>query len=996
MKTNTFHPIRTSLLVFGMILAVIASAFPSTAFAAPPPAPTCTEASGVRTCDLYAKAGTLSLPGGGSVTIWGYALDNASPAGLPGPTLIANSGETLQIVLHNNLGEATSLSIPSLGGASDLTGAGAGGTKTYTFPNLQAGTYLYQAGPTANGERQVGMGMHGVLIVRPAGAPQQAYGPASAFDVEAVLVMSEIDTALNASPTGFDMREFNPKYFLFNGKAYPNTAEVDAVAGNKVLLRVVNAGIQSHPIAVLGLNYTVLSIDGKPLAYPYSAVSETLGAGQTADMLVTIPASATPNQRFAVYNPNMRLLNNNQRFGGMLTFLHVLGSTGIGDTTGPIASGLSLTPNPSNGSSLVTLNATIDESSTGGSVVSQAEYFIDTPGANGSGVGMNALVPPFDSVTEAVTATIDPGPISSGSHTVYVHGKDVLGNWGAFKSIALILDKTGPSVTGLSANPNPSNGTASVALSGTANDSASGNNNVVDAEFFIDVAGANGSGTHMTRNQTAPIVALTGTISASTMSGLSEGYHWVHVHALDSKGNWGEFTQLQIGVDKTGPATDNVQLRPNPNNGAQAYAPTIQSVRVDARFTEPGTGPVTSTVKNAEFFIDTVGANGTGILMTPSDGLFNSSTENAYAYIPLSTVNALAQGNHVVSIHGRDAGGNWGPFFTVNLVIDKTNPTVSGLTAISNPTNTTSTSNTSFVLTGTAADPLAGGVNSNIVRAEWFEGTDPGLGFGTAMQAQDGAFDSPTETITAAFNFVALGWTRGNHTLTVRAKDAAGNWSPTVSVTVNVVYPNNIFSNGFETGNFSAWSTTGGNTARISVTSGSAQSGTYKMQAQILSGTSGYVQDNSPFTDTTYHARFYFNPNNYNTGNGGNPAGIVVFRGLDAANATAFQVEYRGSASVRQVRLVVSRSGGTTATNWFAINNNAWNAIEISWASGNSASAALYTGGTLRQSLTGLNTSAFILDTVRLGPQPTGATLPNSGTVYFDNFASTRNTLIGP
>lgn len=287
-------------------------------------------------------------------------------------------------------------------------------------------------------------------------------------------------------------------------------------------------------------------------------------------------------------------------------------------------------------------------------------------------------------------------------------------------------------------------------------------------------------------------------------------------------------------------------------------------------------------------------------------------------------------------------------------------------------------------------------MNTNIVRAEWFEGTDPGLGFGTAMQAQDGAFDSPTETITATFNFVALGWTRGNHTLYVRTRDAAGNWSPTVSVTVNVVYPNNIFSDGFETGNFSAWSTTGGNAARISVTSGAAQAGTYKMQAQVLSGTSGYVQDNSPFTDTTYHTRFYFNPNNYNTGNGGNPAGIVIFRGLDAANATVFQVEYRASNNVRQVRLVVSRSGGTTATNWFAVNNNAWNAIEISWTSGNSTSAALYTAGTLRQTLTGLNTSAFILDTVRLGPQPTGATLPNSGTVYFDNFASTRNTLIGP
>ena len=55
-----------------------------------------------------------------------------------------------------------------------------------------------------------------------------------------------------------------------------------------------------------------------------------------------------------------------------------------------------------------------------------------------------------------------------------------------------------------------------------------------------------------------------------------------------------------------------------------------------------------------------------------------------------------------------------------------------------------------------------------------------------------------------------------------------------------------IFSDGFESGSFSAWSATGGNTARISVTSGGAQgTSTYKMQGRI-SGTSGYVQDNTP------------------------------------------------------------------------------------------------------------------------------------------------------
>src|SRR3981081_31959 len=43
-------------------------------------------------CDLYARAGTLALPGGATVPIWGYSTgtDTAHPVTLPGPTLTLN------------------------------------------------------------------------------------------------------------------------------------------------------------------------------------------------------------------------------------------------------------------------------------------------------------------------------------------------------------------------------------------------------------------------------------------------------------------------------------------------------------------------------------------------------------------------------------------------------------------------------------------------------------------------------------------------------------------------------------------------------------------------------------------------------------------------------------------------------------------------------------------------------------------------------------------
>ena len=780
MKTQTLHRIPTGLLLLGMIITVLfAMVFPRLAHASVLPGTTCTELAGVRTCDLWATTGTLSLPGAVSVTIWGYAGDNVSPAGLPGPTLIATAGETLEIVLHNNLSEATSLSVRGLSGPSDLSGVGTGGTKTYTYYGLQPGTYLYEAGPTANGERQVGMGLYGVLIVRPAGAPLEAYGPDSAFDDESVLVMSEIDPALNAAPTSFDLREYSPKYYLFNGKAYPDTAPIDTNASRKVLLRVVNAGIENHSLGVLGLRYTVLSMDGIPFAQPHLAVAETLSAGQTADVLVNIPATATAEMKYAVYDSGLRLINNGQSFGGMLTFLTIPGTRSDADITGPAATGLSLAPNPSDGSGLVTFDATVSDSVSGGNNVVAVEYFVGAAGANGTGTAMTAVDAAFDSPTESVTGAIDPTVsglnLPSGNHNIYVHGQDSAGNWGALNFIVLKLDKQGPVTSALQINPNRSNGSVNVTLSGSTSDATTGNSNITAAEYFIDASGADGAGIAMTVNQNAPTASITAAISAATIAAMSEGPHPIFVHSQDAFGNWGAFASLDLAVDKTGPTPSAILLSPNPNNGTLAYAPTIQSVRLNATFSEPGAGPIASLIANAEFFIDTVGANGTGILMTPSDGLFNTVTESAYSYIPLIMVNALADGNHVISIHGKDSAGNWGSFATINLSIDRTPPAVSGVTLTPPASN-----NTAVTVSANADDTATGG--SNIAAGEYFIDTLGTAGTGLSMTP---AAASSNTTVSASIPTAAVtALTAGNHTVYVRAKDAAANWSTAISTTL--------------------------------------------------------------------------------------------------------------------------------------------------------------------------------------------------------------------
>ena len=834
MHTKTrFRFVVSAALLFVAVLLAVTGNGAGQALAAPaagvlPPSTACTGmGSGTVTCNLWAKTGTLTLPGSVTVPVWGYADSAGGSVQVPGPVLEAVTGDTVTVNLTNNLGPGRSTSLAFEGQAMmpDTTGVGDGLMKSYTFSATAPGTFLYEAGPLANAQHQVPMGLYGALIVRPAGLPGQAYTkPETTFNDEALVVLSEIDPALNNSPdpATFDLRNYKPKYWLINGKAYPQTAAIDTAAGNEVLLRYVNAGQQPHTMTLLGSYQKVLGKAGAEMPFYRQVVSEVLSTGQSLDAIVSIPASAPAGTRFALYEGSMLLHNNGAAgFGGMLTFLMIPGGGPGSDTLGPAANSLGISPNPTNGSADVALAASISDAGRGDGNIQAAEYRIDSTGA--PAVALAAADSAFDSPTETVNGTISVatlGSLASGMHTIYVRGQDAVGNWGPFNSIVLNLDKTGPATTGISLNPATSTGTVNVTLQATGNDTASGNSNVTAAEYFIDAPGANGTGTAMTPNQVAPTVSFNSTISAATMGTLAQGAHAVHVHSRDALGNWGAFSTANLGVDKTGPAATGVSAIPSPNNGYLSATSTTQSVRVNATLTDPlfpAVGGIQSAVKGAEGFIDTVGAPGAGFAFTPNDGIFNTSSEVAYAFIPLSTVRALSEGPHTIYVRGKDAAGNWGATTGASLVVDKTKPAVSGVNAAPNPTSGAAT--VTLTATATDPDPAGAGVPSNIARAEWYRGTDPGVGKGTAMSATDASFNSPSEAATATINVTT--WTPGNHTLYVRAKDAAGNWGAISRLRRGGLCRPRYFST-FGSHDPPAWSATGG-TAGATSTTGSAQ-----------------------------------------------------------------------------------------------------------------------------------------------------------------------------
>ncbi len=971
-------PARLLLLVAALLATALLAAVPAAVSeAAGLPATPCTSAGGAATCNLWSKPGTLTLPGGATVNVWAYASSAGSAASVPGPVLIVNQGDVVTVNLTNNLAEPSSLLFKGQQMVPDTAGVAPGGSKTYSFTASNPGTFLYEAGLSAGEPRQVAMGLYGTLVVRPASAGQAYADPSTAYTDEAQVVLGEIDPALNANPTTFDIRNFAPKYFLVNGKAFPQTEAIATSAGNKVLLRFVNAGLMPHSMSVLGLHQVLVATDGSPFSMSRGLVAETLGPGQTADAIVTVPGGATAGSKFALYDANLMLRNSSAAgFGGMLAFLTVGTATPPGnDTTGPATTSTGLAPNPTNGSIAVTVSASVSDAASGGSNVTAAEYRIDSQGA--AAMAMVAGDGAFNSAAEAVTASLSPATLAglaSGNHTIYIRGQDAAGNWGPFNFATLNLDKTGPATKGLTLAPNPSNGTGSATLSGTADDSASGGSSIASAQYKID----GGAASAMTLNtSSAPVASLTATIDATT---LSAGTHTVSVQSTDALGNVGAPATISLIVDKTGPATSGVAAAPNPNNGTLGINSSTPAVRVTATLADTA-----SAIAGGEGFIDTLGADGAGFPFAASDGSFNSQTEAATADVPLTTINALSQGNHTVYVHGRDAAGNWGPTATTVLLVDKTAPTFTGISLSPNPT--AGATNVTLTINGAADNAGGAGVAGGEYWINPPTSTNPAPGGGTQFTGS---------TATIPVGSLAL----GSYTVSARIRDAAGNWSTGSSgirtATLAVSPPDVIFSDGFESGNFSAWSSRSTtNTSRLNVTTTAKLVGAYGLQSQ--GNNTNYVQYNwgtatNP-ASATYDARMYFRPN----GNSSTGKDILSAATSNTFGTTLFRVRYRLSGTTPQVQIQAGTSNtNSTWTNLLGGTSN--NFLEVVWqavGSGgpNPGTLRLYVNGVQAQTLTMTSTGA--VGAVRMG------SVTNTGTntlMYFDAFTSKRSVspLAGP
>jgi carboxypeptidase T len=131
-------------------------------------------------------------------------------------------------------------------------------------------------------------------------------------------------------------------------------------------------------------------------------------------------------------------------------------------------------------------------------VVSQAEYYIDTPPwAGGTPVAMSASDGSFNGTSENVSAVINTTGLSVGQHTVYVRGRDASGNWGTVSAIFLNITNNPPGNTGLLS---PSANAAVTSGSGDNNgyQTSAANAYANDGAFAVDTNSGNGTSTSCT------------------------------------------------------------------------------------------------------------------------------------------------------------------------------------------------------------------------------------------------------------------------------------------------------------------------------------------------------------------------------------------------------------------------------------------------------------------------------------------------------------------
>ncbi len=479
-----------------------------------------------------------------------------------------------------------------------------------------------------------------------------------------------------------------------------------------------------------------------------------------------------------------------------------------------------------------------------------------SPSGGGDGHFRSQLGSELGAWTALTEPTFAPATdLADGAYTLYVQERDAAGNWSASAAFALTVDTDPP---------------ARPTLSGTA---------LADTKTpaWSWVAGLNEDGSGLFRYQLDGEAAAWSETGATSLTApeLADGTHTLFVQERDSAGNWSASASFATTVDTTAPNAPTVQgssLTNDPTpiwvwssgggGGAGAYRYRIDGgtwATTSGTFFTPASdlaegahvfevqerdelahwsasGSFATTISFATAGAPAVscaditsvaivtwtwatgGEGGNGTYQYRLDqGTWGAAT-TATSY---TSGTALADGIHVLYVQERNDAGNWSAEGSASVVVDTAKP-------------------------GTPS--VAGATPTNDTTPEW-TWTGGGGGNGVYRVQLDGTAGAWTEVVASAWS-PATALAEGSHSLYVKERDTAGNWSDPGSFAVTVdttapPAPDVLSASALTNDTTPTWTWKNG---------GTGGDGTYRYALDAAPGASSPVTTSLAYTPTSIQA----------------------------------------------------------------------------------------------------------------------------------------------
>ena len=222
-------------------------------------------ADGTKEFDITAAVIDWEVEPGRTVRAWAY---NAM---VPGPMIKVSSGDSVRVVLDNQLPQSTAIHFHgietpnSMDGVPDVTQPPVKPGEKFVYEFVAKGPAVGMYHSHHHAEHQIPDGLAGAFIIDDLPVPA------------GVTVSQRMPMVLNdAGVIGLTL----------NAKSFPATAPVIAKQGEWVLIDYMNEGLLIHPMHLHGLPQLVIAKDGFPVPQPYLMDTVNVAPGERYSVLV--------------------------------------------------------------------------------------------------------------------------------------------------------------------------------------------------------------------------------------------------------------------------------------------------------------------------------------------------------------------------------------------------------------------------------------------------------------------------------------------------------------------------------------------------------------------------------------------------------------------------------------------------------------------------------------------------------------------------------------